>query len=153
MNKINKTITINVPVHAIFEYISDPLNLSKACSNLIAVDDIEPLPNGVKNFHWEYKLANVHFFGTSDILECDVDHCLASSIEGGITGTITWLFEALPAPTQVTLIIEYELPALFVKKHGVKVISRENESAINFLLETLKTTIEKTITPKLSEKI
>lgn len=152
MNKLNKTITIDAPVHAVFEYISKPLNVSKACPNLIAVEDMEPHINGVQSFHWHYKLANVHFFGTSDTTECDINHCLVNTIQGGITGKMTWLFQAQNEATQVTLLIEYGLPYLFVKKHGARVIAHENDVAVNSLLERLKANIENAFNLKLSGK-
>jgi uncharacterized membrane protein len=143
MNKIDKTITVNAPVHAIFEYIREPLNLPKLCSKLIAVEDIRRLPNGDKNFDWEYKMVNVHFFGTSNVTECDVNRRLVSIIQGGITGTITWLFQPENGWTHVTLIVEYALPLLFVQKHGENAIARENEAGVDSLLAMLKTTMEK----------
>ena len=152
MNKINKSITINAPVHAVFRYICEPLNLLKLCSNLIAVEDIEQLPSGAKDFQWEYKMVNVHFFGTSDTTEYDVDHCLVNTIQGGITGTITWLFQPQDEATQITLIIEYVLPYLFVKKHGSKPIARENEAGILSLLESLKNAIEQAVEAKLAKQ-
>jgi uncharacterized membrane protein len=144
MNKIDKTITINAPVHAVFEYIREPINLRDLCSNLIAVEDIQRLPNGGRSFKWEYKMVNVHFFGTSNTTECNVDHRLMSIIQGGITGSMTWLFQSENEWTHVTLIIEYALPSPFVQKHGVHTIARENEATVISCLENLKTLMEKT---------
>jgi uncharacterized membrane protein len=152
MNKINKSITVNAPVHAVFGYICKPRNFLKLCSNLIAVEDIEQLPSEAKGFQWEYKMVNVHFFGTSDTTEYDVNQCLVSVIEGGITGTITWLFQTQNESTQVTLIIEYVLPYPFVKKHGAKTIARENEAGIFSLLESLKSAIEHEVESKVSKQ-
>jgi hypothetical protein len=139
-------------VHAVFRYICEPLNLLKLCSNLIAVEDIEQLPSGGKDFQWEYKMVNVHFFGTSDTTEYDVDHSLVSVIQGGITGTITWLLQPQNELTQVTLIIEYVLPYLFVKKHGAKTIARENEVGVLALMERLKSALEQAVEAKIAKQ-
>jgi uncharacterized membrane protein len=143
MNRINKAITINAPIHPVFQYIREPVNLPTLCAQLIALEDIQQLPNGGRSFKWEYKLVNVHFFGTSTTTVYDADHRLTSSIQGGITGNITWLFEADDEFTHVTLIAEYALPDHFVQKHGVNAISSETEAAISGVLQNLKANLEK----------
>ncbi len=142
INKVQKKITINAPVHAVFEYIRDPVNLPKLCANFVAVDEVRSLSNGGKSFTWRYKLANVDFFGNCVTTECEVNRRLTSRLQGGITGTLTWLFNPENENTDVNFTIDYGLPAFFLQKHGRIAIMRENEAAITALLENLKVSLE-----------
>lgn len=144
MNKIEKTITINAPVHAIFEYVIEPLNLLKLCPKLVGIEDTHRLQNGGRSFKWEYKMVKVHFWGTSTCIECLVNQRLVNSIHGGVVGSTTWLFKADGEWTHVALIIEYAMPTPFIQRHGINAIEKENKSVAISLLETLKTTMEKT---------
>ena len=142
MNKIERTITINAPVHTVFETIREPLNLPKLCTNLMAVADVQQIPSGGKNFKWEYKIMNVRFWGTSSVTEYDIHRRIVNSIQGGITGKLTWLFSAENGQTHVSLSIEYGLPSPLVQKHGANDVIRENEDAVTALLENLKAMLE-----------
>lgn len=145
MNKLEKTIPIKAPAHIIFEYILETPNLTNLCSRLVDIEDTQRLPNGGRSFKWEYKMVNVHFFGTSTCTKCVVNHHLVNSIRGGITGSITWLLRAEGDQTHTTLIVEYALPTPFIQKHGNNAIEQENEYVVIALLDSLKTTVEKAV--------
>jgi len=142
MNIIQRTITIYAPVRTIFEYVREPDHLRKICPNLMAVQEVQRLPGGGSSFQWEYRMAGTRFWGTGKTTECDVDHCLVSHIEGGITGTVTWFFRSEDEGTHLSLVVEYALPLPLIHKPHTDLIISENELAATAMLEKLKMTME-----------
>lgn len=149
MNTINKTIAINAPAHTIFSYICEPINFLKLCSHMMAIEDIQRLPNGGTSFHWEYKMADVRFIGSSRVTVFIPNRRLTSLIHGGIIGTITWLLQPEDDRTRVTLIIEHELPSPLLQKRDEKDIIGENEAVVSSFLEALKATLQNTSHPSI----
>lgn len=69
---------------------------------MIDAKDIEPLPNGGNRFGWVYKMAGVRFEGSSEVIAYVANQRTVTVSEGGISSTITWLFEAEDGGTRVT---------------------------------------------------
>jgi uncharacterized protein YndB with AHSA1/START domain len=142
MNIIQRTITIYAPVHTVFEYIREPDNLRKMCPNLMAVQEVQRLPGGSSSFQWAFRMAGTRFRGTGKTTECDVDRCLVSQIEGGMTGTVTWFFRPENEGTHLSLVVEYAVPLPLIHKPHVGLIISANELAVTSMLENLKITME-----------
>lgn len=152
MNIIRKTVIIHAPVHPVFEYVLNPDHLPEMCPNLLAVQEVQRLPNGGRSFEWEYRMAGTHFWGSCRTTECDVNHCLVSQIEGGITGRATWFFRPENQGTHVALVVEYVVPPPLIHKPHQEALIQENETAVAALLERLKINIEESQTPAAPKK-
>jgi len=60
MAKVVKSVTINVPVEKVFNYLEDPLNLPEIWPSLVEVIEVQRTPEGVgSTYRWVYKLAGI----------------------------------------------------------------------------------------------
>jgi len=85
MITIGESVTINVPVEKIFNYISIPNNLPEFWSSLVEVTDVKSLPNSGYKAQYVYKMAGIHFKGTGEYTEIVPNKSLVIVTKGGIT--------------------------------------------------------------------
>jgi uncharacterized membrane protein len=141
MYQVSKSITISAPVHVIYDYVHHPENLLKIAPNLLAVMDVQQLPNGGKSFQWEYRLVGVRMVGVCKTTTCTANRLLESEIRGGIHGKVIWQLQPRDNKTEVTLVFEYMPPAPLLRKHDLNTILRENELAVETILTNLKSIV------------
>jgi uncharacterized membrane protein len=110
MAKVEKTITINAPVEKIFGYVSVKTNLPDIWPSMVEAKEVQSLPNGGDSFRWVYKMAGVKFEGTSEDIEYLTNQRIVSKTKGGISNTITWMFQPEAGGTKVSFDYEYTVP-------------------------------------------
>ena len=142
MARVKKSITINAPVEKIFGYVGNPNNLPAFWPSMIEAKDVEPLPNGGNKFGWVYRMAGVRFEGSSEVIEYVANQRTVTVSEGGISSTITWLFEPEDGGTRVTFDSEYTVPIPLIGRLAEAIIVRQNEREAETLLANLKARIE-----------
>ena len=142
MARIEKTITINAPVEKVFDYVDDPTNLPEIWPSLIDVMDVERLPAGGTKFRWRYKMAGVRVEGTSEAIEFVVNQRTVSRNEGGVSSTITWVFEPEDGGTKVTNAVDYAVHVPVLRKLAESFLVRVNENEAEMILANLKARME-----------
>lgn len=139
MQQVIRSITINAPVRRIFDYISEPANLSNLWPSMLVVEDIHRLPGGGKQFRWTQKFADVRFEGQSDDIEYKVNRRIIRRISGGLQATIKWELDPEDDKTKVTFVVEYVIPQLLL--HGgrtVESISTNYEQEVDKMRANLR---------------
>ena len=142
MAKIEKTITIDAPVEKVFGYIADPANLPEIWPSLLEVKGVEQLPGGGSKFRWTYKMAGVRVEGTSEAIEFVVNQRTVSKNEGGVSSTITWVFEPEDGGTKVTNAVDYTVHLPVLRKLAESFLVRINQNEGDALLANLKARME-----------
>jgi uncharacterized membrane protein len=142
MAKVEKTITINAPVEKVFEYVDDAYNLPEFWPSVVAVSDVERLPNGGSAHRWVYKMAGMRFEGTSEDIEYIANQRIVTKTRGGIESTHVWLFEPADGGTKLTTETEYKVPVPVLGKLAEAVIVKLNENEADVLLANLKARME-----------
>jgi uncharacterized protein YndB with AHSA1/START domain len=142
MARVKKSITINAPVEKIFDFVGDPNNLPAFWPSMVEAKDIEPLPNGGNRFGWVYKMAGVRFEGSSEVIEYVANQRTVTVSEGGISSTITWVFESEDGGTKVTFDAEYTVPIPLIGRLAEAIVVRQNEREAETLLANLKARME-----------
>lgn len=142
MAKVEKTITINAPVEKVFAFVDEPANLLEVWPSLVEVKDVERLPDGRDNFCWVYKMAGVRVEGTSTTVELVPNRRIVSENEGGVSSTITWIFEPEDGGTKVTNVAEYTVHLPVLRKLAESFLVRLNENEGEVLLANLKARME-----------
>jgi hypothetical protein len=143
MERIEKCVTINAPVYAIFGFISEPFNFMRICPGMIEVTDVCHLRSGGRNFRCVSKMADARIHYANECIEYVVNRSITHKFSDGMRGGIRWLLEAEKERTQVTVRVEYEIPPSLLKRHTPNTIVRQNELEIEILLSNLKTVVEK----------
>ena len=143
MPKIDTTITINAPVEKVFSYLQDnPTNLLQIWPSLVAVEDVQQLPNGGTSFRWVYRMAGIRFKGTSEDIEYVANQRVVTKIKGGTEATYTWTFQPKDGGTKMTVQVDWTVPVPVLGKLAEALIVRQQEREFGLLLANLKDRME-----------
>ena len=99
---------------------------------------MERLPSGGSKFHWRYKMAGVSFEGAAEAVEYVPDQRIVSKSEGGVSSTITWVFEPEDGGTKVTNEADYTVHLHVLRKLAESFLIRMGENEGEVLLANLK---------------
>lgn len=139
MPKLTKAVTVEKPVHEVFEYVDEPTHLPEIWPSLFEVKAVETEP--VRRFEWLYNLAGRRFAGKTETVEHVIDEKIVEKAEGDIESTFVWTFHGENGLTKIDFEADYELPADLDAKFERFVIKR-NEREADLLLENLKARLE-----------
>ena len=142
MAKVTKSITINVPVDTVFNYVVDPTNLVEVWPSLEEVKEVRPLPNGGTAFRFVYKMAGMRFEGSSETIQQVPNQRTVGRSKGGIESTVTWTFQSQDTGTRVSFEAEYTVPVPLLGKLAEAFIVRANEHEAETILANLKDRME-----------
>lgn len=142
MAKVERSVVIHAPVEKIFGFAADPAHLPEFWPSMIAVKDVQPLPNGGHRFRWVYKMAGMRFEGASEDVEYVPNERLLQQSRGGIESTITWTFLSEAGGTRVTFLAGYTVPVPLLGRLAEAVIVKVNEHETEALLANLKSRME-----------
>ena len=140
MPKLMKAVTVQKPVHEVFEYVDEPKHLPEIWPSLYEVKAVEFKPN-VRRFEWLYNLAGKRFAGKTETIEHVVDEKIVEKAEGEIESMFTWKFQGQNGFTKLAFEADYKLPVGFDAKFERFLIKR-NELEADFMLENLKARLE-----------
>lgn len=138
MAKIKKTININAPVEKIFDYASEPTNLPEFWPSMVEVKNVKK----DKSFSWVYKMAGMHFKGSSEIAESIANERRVTKSSSGIPNKFVWTYQSEQAGTKLTLEIEYTVPVPLLGKLAEAFIVKMNEHEADTMLANLKARME-----------
>ncbi len=143
MVKISRQIKINAPVNKVFDFLSEPQNLSEVWPNIVEVRNIKrPKIGNNTQYDWTYKMSGMRFDSKAEIVGFALYERLATKSNKGLISTITWEFNMTERVTQVNFDIEYEIPASLLNKVNEKIIIQENEHDVDAMLGNLKSHVE-----------
>lgn len=142
MAKVNKSITINVPVEKVFNYATDQTNMPEIWPSMVENKVLERLPNGGTKSQYVYKMAGMRFEGISVDTEFVPNQRTVSKTEGGIDSVITWEYQSEGETTKVTFGAEYTVPIPLLGKLAEAFIVKQNENEAEAILANLKARME-----------
>ncbi|MBI4672124.1 MAG: SRPBCC family protein [Chloroflexi bacterium] len=143
MVKLERTITINAPVHKVFDYLTHATNLLEIWPSLVEVKDVKETPQHVGDtFHWAYKMAGMRFEGESTRTEYVPDKRLVSQSSGGISSAFVYTFEGENGQTRFHEEIEYTVPVPLLGKLAESIVLKLNEHEMDVFVANLKTRME-----------
>ena len=138
---LERDITIEAPVGAVFGFIDDPVNLPKIWPSLYEIKDVAMLPNGGHEFAWLYNMAGRSVQGKTETLERVVNERIVDKTVGDIESKLTWRFQGKNGQTRVVFKAEYETPKPLPAEE-LEFFVRRNELEADVLLESLKAKLE-----------
>ena len=136
-------LKIKAPIDKVFDFLSEPENLTEIWSNIVEVKNIKrpKIGNNVR-YDWIYKMSGMRFVGKAEMVDFSLYERMVTKSYKDLTSTITWEFTMNEHETQVSLEIEYEIPASLLNKVNEKIIVQENEHDVDAMLENLKSHVE-----------
>ena len=141
MAKLKKSITIMAPVEKVYIYVSNSKNLPAIWPSLIDIWDIKDLTDGRTTNCWAYKMAGIHFEGTT-MIEYVEKESIKSTTEGGIRSIQLWTFVPINDVTRVTFEVEYNIPIPVLGKLAEAVIVKMNDHEGDIIMANLKSRME-----------
>jgi uncharacterized protein YndB with AHSA1/START domain len=136
---IDKEVTVNAPVDAIFSYVANPGNWPEFWPSLVKVRDVEPLPNGGYKAKYQFKMAGRFFSGAGEYIKFIPNMWIVLQTKGGIKSEITWTFRPMGNKTKVWLVIEYKIPIPLLGFLAEPIISEMNSQNADSILKNLQT--------------
>ena len=140
MPKLMKAITVNKPVHEVFEYVDEPMHLPEIWPSLVEVKAVEIKPD-VRRFEWLYNFAGKRFAGKTETVEHILDEKIVEQAHGEIESTFVWKFQGENGFTKLDFEVDYKLPVGFDAKFE-RFLIKKNELEVDLLLENLKARLE-----------
>lgn len=142
MAEIKRSISINAPVEEVFAHIDDPVNFPEVWPSMVEVKDVEELPTGGRKFNWVYKMAGIHFEGTSETTEYVANQRIVTKSTGGVESAFVWEFLPEGEGTKLNVSIEYTVPVPVLGKLAEGLIVKLNEREADTLVANLKDRLE-----------
>lgn len=139
---VSHTVRIGAPVEEVFAHVDDPENHVEMTPSIAAITNVEPLENGGKRLDYTYEMVGVSLTGTMATPEYAENERIVFEMDGDLSGTLTWTFEAVDGATEVTYAAEYDLPGGVLGKVAEPIAVRYNERELRTTLENLRDRIE-----------
>jgi uncharacterized membrane protein len=143
MIKISRGIKIKAPLNKVFDFLSEPESLPEIWANLVEVKNVKrPKVGNNVQYEWTYKMSGMRFDGKSEIVDYALYERLGTKSLKGLSTSISWKLDKQERETQVSLEIDYEIPAPLLQKVNENIVVQENEHDVDAMLENLKSHVE-----------
>lgn len=142
MAKVERSIIIDAPVEAVFNYVEDPANLPEYWPSVIEVKEVEQLPNGGARMTIAYKMAGVRFDIETACTEYVPNQRTVYESEGPVSSTLTWTYEPHNGGTRATVANEYTVQLPVLRKLGEPFLTRVGENEAQAILGNVKAKME-----------
>jgi carbon monoxide dehydrogenase subunit G len=137
--EVSESAVVDAPLAAVWAFMDDPHNQPEISPSITDVRDVEQDATG-KSLSYTYRMAGVPIDGSMSTSTYDPEERVVFDLEGPLSGTITWTFEALDdGRTRVTYGAAYDLPSKVLESVVRRFAERYNERELRTTLENLQT--------------
>lgn len=140
MATISMTRSINAPVGKVFGFVTAPENWTRYVTSLVDVRDLSPdAPKKGSTFKWEYKMFGVRFKGKGTVIDNVRNKSFSLALEGKMPIAEHYDFiDKGDSTTDLTVRIEYEMPAIMEEIMPSKLIEKMNSLEAKNVLDKVK---------------
>jgi ligand-binding SRPBCC domain-containing protein len=143
MSTIRKSVRIEAPVEAVYDFVTHPENLVEIWPSMVEVKNVTRSADGAHSFDWTYKMAGVKFRGHAVTEKAEPYRRNVTVNEKGIPSRFTWTYDATARDqTMVTMEVEYTTPNRILKALAEPFVNRMNEREAETVLANLKSRLE-----------
>ena len=143
MAHFQRHITIEAPVHEVFEYWKNPSNWPEVWPSMTEATDVVLTPDAVgTTARWVYKMAGVRLKGDGEIVECIPDRLIDYKTSGDIDSAFVWTFEDDGDGTKMLADVTYTVPIPVLGKLVEAFVLKVNEHEAEVTLANLKARME-----------
>ena len=123
MFKISRTIGIKAHVDEVFNFVTDPRNWLRFVPGLISITEKSAnLPMKDSTFSWEYSIMGVRMSGQARVIRYEQNSPAAAGFGLLMSGRFPikedYTFTGRPEGTELTVEMEYDLPAPMLSEFG-----------------------------------
>lgn len=142
MIAVSETAVVDAPLAEVWAFMDDPHNQPEISPSITDVRDVEQDETG-KSLAYTYRMAGVPIDGSMTTSVYEPEERVVFDLEGPLSGTITWEFEAVSADrTRVTYAASYALPSKVLESVVRRLAERYNEQELRRTLENLQARFE-----------
>jgi len=141
MIRITKSITINAPVEKVFEYVSNPEQISEWQPNVTNIKDITG-HGEQQRWTWHYKVMGMSFGGKATVTRSTLNAERRVDSEGGISNTWLWKFKTENGGTHLNCEMDYTVRIPLIGKVGELLLLRGNNRMVNTAMANIKNRME-----------
>jgi uncharacterized membrane protein len=136
--EVSETVVVDAPLAEVWAFMDDPHNQPEISPSITDVRDVQQDETG-KSLSYTYRMAGVPVDGSMTTSVYEPEERVVFDLEGPLSGTITWAFEAVSADrTRVTYAAAYELPSKVLESVVRRPAERYNERELQTTLENLQ---------------
>jgi len=139
--KVERGISIKVPVEKAFSYITDPKNELEWLPSMTDVRDLIGLGVG-QSWGWTYKMLGLSLKGKTEVTEFASNKRYVYKSSGGITSTWTYTFTPEAGGTRLNLAVEYTIPIPVLGKVAERLVLAQNEREADLAVANIKARLE-----------
>jgi hypothetical protein len=137
MPVFERNVSLHVPAEKAFRYLAEPTHLPALCPSLIEVNDLQRHSPGIVQFTWTFKMSGVRFEGKAEARQTHHNQQVDIHFWGGIRGSLTWRLRPSNEGILLETTVDYMLPTPLLIKHTEDEILRQNEHAVEVMLNGL----------------
>ncbi len=143
MVTVKKSITIKASAKKIFQFMSKPANMAIVIPNVIRNYNVSKgaIKPGWK-FDWEFAMMGIPLKGKWIIEKYESPKAYSARTEGMINSTWDYTFSESNGKTEISLTVDYEIPAKIKNKFSEAVVKGINEKDGARYLNNLKVLLE-----------
>ena len=141
MAKVERTLTLNVPVEKVFSYISDPNNELDTIPSITDIRDVTGEGVGQK-WGWSYKMVGISLKGESEVTEHIPNQRLVHKSKGGIESKWTYTLNPVNGGTRMNLVVEFTIPIPVLGKVGERMVLNRTEREADLAMTNIKERLE-----------
>ncbi len=145
MEKENVTVNaqIDAPAQKIFDFITNPENIPAILPGLVENSNVPQLPLVTgSSFNYKYQMYGMNFDGVWTVTDIQSPTRYQAHTTGGIESDWTITIVEDGAASNVSLVVEYEIPGVLFRKIKGKILRRINEKEGELMIHNLKVVLE-----------
>jgi len=145
MPSVTETVTIAAPVDRVYSFLADnPEGAVTFIPGLNRIENVSPADAGVgQTWQYEFNWFGVVFAGNSRCTKLDRPRTYEFRTETGNRSTWTYTFTPNGGATQLTLVVDYDLPESMIARFATQgTIEKMNQERAAEALQNLKGLLE-----------
>lgn len=134
---------IPAPREKLFEFMTTPGQVRLVLPGLIESSNISEMPLKVgSTFDYKYKMYGVIVEGQWRVLTLQSPSIYESQTTGGAVSTWKYAFDEVDGGTQLSLVLEYEVPETLAGQVKIGILKKINEKEAAHFFENLRAVFE-----------
>lgn len=140
---LERITLIDAPIEKVFSYYADPRNQPEIWPSMIEVKDVETDAGGhPKSFRWVYKMAGIHFSGSTEVTEFEPNRRAVMESTEGVESRFDLRFADKGGQTEVHEHVSYRIPIPLIGKIAERFLKKLNENELAVVHANLKAKME-----------
>lgn len=141
MASYENSVLIQAPLGQVFKYVNEPTTFPDWVHGMVEVHNVIGTGEG-QQYEWTFKMVGMQLHGQSIAVNYVQDECAAYQSIGMIESIWTNIVEPHDGGTNLTIKVEYSIPAPVLGKLAERLTVRRNQRGLDATLLNAKEVLE-----------